>query len=294
MKYLYYPGCSLEGTALEYNESTKAFMQAVGTELIELDNWTCCGATAVESVSRLLSLALPARNIALAEKMGDPKDILVPCSACYLNLKKVEEKTRKEPELLKKINEILSEEDLQLKGRVRVRHLLDVVVNDLKPQAIQSRLKQTLSGLRIAPYYGCQCLRPYAVFDDPEKPRSMEALIQATGAEVYSWDMGARCCGASHMNTKMEVGLELVAGILKQARGADAIVTVCPMCQMNLEAYQHQISKLQKEELHISILYLPQLLGLAIGLPEKDLRLELNLAVTKCFREKLYGSVVPA
>jgi len=294
MKYLYYPGCSLEGTALEYNESTKAFMQAVGAELIELDNWTCCGATAVESVSRLLSLALPARNIALAEKMGDPKDILVPCSACYLNLKKVEEKTRKEPELLKKINEILSEEDLQLKGRVRVRHLLDVVVNDLKPQAIQSRLKQTLSGLRIAPYYGCQCLRPYAVFDDPEKPRSMEALIQATGAEVYSWDMGARCCGASHMNTKMEVGLELVAGILKQARGADAIVTVCPMCQMNLEAYQHQISKLQKEELHISILYLPQLLGLAIGLPEKDLRLELNLAVTKCFREKLYGSVVPA
>jgi len=287
MKYLYYPGCSLEGTALEYNESTKAFMRAVSAELIELDNWTCCGATAVESVSRLLSLALPARNIALAEKMNDPKDILVPCSACYLNLKKVEEKTRKDPELLKKLNEILGEENLQLKGGVRVRHLLDVLSKDLNLQTFQSRLKRSFSGFQIAPYYGCQCLRPYAVFDDPEAPRSMEPLIQATGAAVHAWDMGGRCCGASHMNTKMEVGLELVAAILKQAQGADAIVTVCPMCQMNLEAYQREISKLKKEELHITILYLPQLLGLAIGLTEKDLRLDLNLSITKSFRDKL-------
>ena len=293
MKYLYYPGCSLEGTALEYNESTKAFMRAVGAELIELDNWTCCGATAVESVSRLLSLALPARNIALAEKMNESKDILVPCSACYLNLKKVEEKTRKEPELLKKLNEILNEEELQLKGKVRVRHLLDVVSNDLAPQAIKDRLTRSFSGFQIAPYYGCQCLRPYSVFDDPEAPRSMEPLIQATGAEVFRWDMGARCCGASHMNTKMEVSLELVAGILEQAKGADAIVTVCPMCQMNLEAYQRKIAKLKNEDLHITILYLPQLLGLAIGLTEKDLRLELNLSITKRFREKLNGSIVP-
>jgi heterodisulfide reductase subunit B len=287
MKYLYYPGCSLEGTALEYNESTKALMRAVGAELIELDNWTCCGATAVESVSYLLSLALPARNVALAEKMDGPKDILVPCSACYLNLKKVEEKTRKDPELLKKLNEILSAEKLQLKGGVRVRHLLDVLSKDLNLQTFQSRLKRSFSGFQIVPYYGCQCLRPYAVFDDPEAPRSMEPLIQATGAAVYAWDMGGRCCGASHMNTKMEVGLELVAAILKQAKGADAIVTVCPMCQMNLEAYQQQISKLKKEDLHITILYLPQLLGLAIGLTEKDLRLDLNLSITKSFRDKL-------
>jgi len=293
MKYLYYPGCSLEGTALEYNESTKAFMRAVGAELIELDNWTCCGATAVESVSRLLSLALPARNIALAEKMKESKEILVPCSACYLNLKKVEEKTRKEPELLKKINEILNEEQLRLNGTVRVRHLLDVVSNDLDPQAIQGRLQRSFSGFQIAPYYGCQCLRPYSVFDDPEAPRSMEPLIQATGAEVYSWDMGARCCGASHMNTKMEVGLELVAAILRQAKGADAIVTVCPMCQMNLEAYQHKIAKQKNEDLHMTILYLPQLLGLAIGLTEKDLRLDLNLSIAKRFREKLNSSFAP-
>jgi heterodisulfide reductase subunit B len=120
----------------------------------------------------------------------------------------------------------------------------------------------------------------------------MEPLIRATGAAVHSWEMGAKCCGASHMNTKMEVGLELVAALLKQAKGADAIVTVCPMCQMNLEAYQQKITKQKNEDLHIAILYLPQLLGLAIGLTEEDLRLELNLSITKRFREKLNGRMV--
>ena len=287
MNYLYYPGCSLEGTALEYNTSTKTFLQEVGVNLTELDDWTCCGATAAESISALLSLVLPARNLALAEKMDGDKDILVPCSACYLNLKKVEEKTKNDPEISTKLNEILRENQLELKGKVRVRHLLDILSKDLGPEIIQNRLKKSLAGFRIAPYYGCQCLRPYPVFDDPEAPRSMEPLIESTGAEIHSWKMGGKCCGASHMNTKTEVALELTGAILKGAQGADAIVTVCPMCQMNLEAYQDRISKTNKKDLGISILYLPQLLGLAIGLSEKDLRLDLNLAISSDFREKL-------
>ena len=287
MNYLYYPGCSLEGTALEYNTSTKIFLQEVGVNLTELDDWTCCGATAAESVSALLSLALPARNIALAEKMDGNRDILVPCSACYLNLKRVEEKSKKEPELLTKLNEILKENQLELSGKIRVRHLLDVVSKDLGPPIIQNRLKRSLAGFRIAPYYGCQCLRPYSIFDDPESPGSMEPLIRATEAEIHPWKMGGKCCGASHMNTKTEVALELTGAILKGAQGADAIVTVCPMCQMNLEAYQNKISKTNQKDLRISILYLPQLLGLAVGLSEKNLRLDLNLAITGAFREKL-------
>ncbi|MGD9161617.1 MAG: CoB--CoM heterodisulfide reductase iron-sulfur subunit B family protein [Desulfobacteraceae bacterium] len=287
MNYFYYPGCSLEGTALEYNTSTKRFLQEVDVNLTELNDWTCCGATAAESVSALLSLALPARNIALAEKMDSDKDILVPCSACYLNLKKVEEKTKSDSELVVKLNEILRENQLELKAKVRVRHLLDILSKDLGPQIIQNRLKKSFSGFRIAPYYGCQCLRPYPVFDDPEAPNSMEPLIKAIGAEIHSWKMGGKCCGASHMNTKTEVALELTGAILKGAHGADAVVTVCPMCQMNLEAYQDRISKTNQKDLRISILYLPQLLGLAIGLSEKDLRLDLNLAITEAFREKL-------
>ena len=287
MKYLYYPGCSLEGTAREYDLSTRAFMQELGADLLEIKDWICCGASAAEATSYLLSLALPACILAMAEKMNGVGDILVPCSACYLNLKKVEEKSRKDPALLDKINTILEEEKLQLRGQVRVRHLLDVVARDVGPKKIFARLKNPLLDLSIAPYYGCQCLRPYSVFDDPEAPTSMEPVIKAAGAKIHPWNMGGRCCGASHMTTKPEVSLELVAAILKAARGADAIVTVCPMCQMNLEAYQKKISRMCKEDMSMTILYLPQFLGLALGLSEKDLRIDLNLSITKSFRDKL-------
>jgi len=287
MKYLYYPGCSLEGTAREYDISTRAFMEAVGAELLEIEEWTCCGASAAEAISGLLSMALPACVLAKAEEMDGVKEVLVPCSACYINLKKVEEKCRKDAELLDKINTALAEEKLHLKNQIRVRHLLDVLSRDVGPEKIFSRLKNPLVGMRIAPYYGCQALRPYAVFDDPEEPVSMEAIIKATGASVHDWEMGGKCCGAAHMNTKQEVAIELVAAILKAGKGADAIVTVCPMCQMNLEAYQSKISGVANEDLSTTILYLPQLLGLAIGLSDQDLHLKDNLAITDSFRNKL-------
>ncbi len=287
MKYIYYPGCSLEGTSKEYDISTRAFMQAVGAELVELEDWTCCGASAAEPISELLSLALPARNLALAEQMNGIKDILVPCSACYLNLKKAEQKFLHDSDLAVKINTILKEENLELKGEGRVRHLLDVISTDMGKQILSPLIKKSLKGLKIAPYYGCQCLRPYPVFDDPEKPTSMEPLLNVVGAEIHSWDMGGKCCGASHMNTKMDVGLELVSGILKNAKGADAIVTVCPMCQMNLDAYQKQVSKTAGQDLTITVLYLPQLIGLSLGLSEKDLGMNLNLSITNAFKDKI-------
>ncbi len=287
MRYLYYPGCSLEGTAIEYNLSTRCIMHMAGVELVEIDDWTCCGASAAEATSDLLSLALPARNLAIAEKMEDVDEILVPCSACYLNLKKVEEKTRGDQRMMNTLNTILAEENLRLQGRAVVRHLLDVIANDLGAQKILSLVKHSLRGLIIAPYYGCQCLRPYTVFDDPEVPQSMEPIIEATGAKAHHWDMGATCCGASHMNTRMDVGIELVAHILEGAKGADAIVTVCPMCQMNLEAHQRKISHWRHAELDITILYLPQLLGLAFGISEEELGLNLNLSASDAFLEKI-------
>jgi heterodisulfide reductase subunit B len=287
MKYHYYPGCSLEGTALEYNRSTRALMGSVGAELLEIKDWTCCGASAADATSYLLSLALPARNIAIAQKTDAGLDILVPCSACYLNLKKAAAKSRNNSETLEQLNSILAADQLQLSGQMNVRHLLDVLINDMGPQTIRNNLKRAFSGLRIAPYYGCQCLRPYVVFDDPEVPRSMNPLIEATGAVVHPWNMGAKCCGASHMNTKMDVGLALVAAILKAAQGADAIVTVCPMCQMNLEAYQQKISRRHHADLSMTILYLPQFLGLACGLSEQQVGLDFNLSVTDNFRQKI-------
>ncbi|RLC23702.1 MAG: disulfide reductase [Deltaproteobacteria bacterium] len=280
MKYLYYPGCSLEGTSVEYNISTKVLMEAVDAQLEEIEDWNCCGATAAESSSHLLSYVLPARNLALAEKMNDSKQILVPCSACYLNLKKTEVAIKKDKNFLGKINTVLAEEDLVLKGDIIVRHLLDVLSNDIDIEIIKENSQNKMSGLTIAPYYGCQCLRPFSVFDDPEDPHSMDGLIKATGADLLEWDMGAQCCGASNTTTKPEAGMELVGRILKAAQGADAILTVCPMCQMNLESSQKKISHKQGIELDIPVLFLPQFLGLAMGKIPKDVGLDLNLSNT--------------
>ena len=287
MKYIYYPGCSLEGSAREYDKSTRAAMEALGAELVELEDWTCCGASAAEATSALMPLVLGGRNLALGERMGTNGDFLVPCSACYLNLKRVTEKIRTEERLLERINDALTEENLHFKGEARVRHLLDIISRDFDPDDIRNRVRHRLTGIRVAPYYGCQCLRPYKAFDDPERPTSMEPLIEALGAEVHPWSMGGKCCGAALMTSKKDVALELTGAILKAAQGADCIVTVCPMCQMNLEAFQADVSRHCKQNLRISVLYLPQLLGLAFGLPKASLGLDLNLALTAEFKNKL-------
>ncbi len=287
MRYFYYPGCSLEGTAIEYNMSTKAVMKLLGAELTELEDWTCCGASAGDAVSYLLSLVLPARNLALAQRTGRNDDFLIPCSACYLNLRRVDEHIKRDDALLGRINAALAEEDLHYSGGVRARHLLDVLAHDIGAERVKSVVERSLSGLVVAPYYGCQALRPYPAGDDPERPKSMEPIIEALGAEVFPWEMGAKCCGAGLMTTKSEVALGLVEQLLAQAQGADCIVTVCPMCQMNLEAYQKKVSRARGEDLGISIIYLPQLMGLALGLTEDALKLRSNLALGDSFQEKV-------
>jgi len=291
MNYTYYPGCSLSASAMEYDVSTRTLMAFLGASLTDIDDWNCCGATAAPATSALLSLALGARNLALAEKMAPGSDILVPCSACYLNLKKAAADRNKDAEIARKIDSILAEESLTITKPPEVRHLLDILVNDVTAPAIEAKTTRPLKGLKIAPYYGCQCLRPYRVFDDPEDPVSMEGLVEACGATVFDWDMGASCCGASNMSTKPDSARKLVQKILMQARGADAIVTVCPMCQLNLEGFQRQVSQDAGSDLSISILYLPQVIGLALGLTESDVKLDKNLAVTRKFKEKLLLAV---
>ena len=268
MNYLYYPGCSLTASAREYDLATRAVMAAAGVKLTEIDGWTCCGASAAAPISHLLSLSLSARNLALAEQTADDGQVLVPCSACYLNLKKAHDALHNDAAGRATINEALSAVNLAATGSVRVRHLLDVLAKDLGAQHLAPLMKRSLSGLTVAPYYGCQCLRPYPEFDDPERPVSMEPLIEATGAAVHIWEMGGRCCGASLVSTQPEAGLNRVCAILKAAKGADLIVTVCPMCQMNLDAWQAKASRMAGEDLSITVLYLPQLLGLAMGLDQ--------------------------
>jgi heterodisulfide reductase subunit B len=262
-------------------------MRALGHELLDVADWTCCGASAADTTSKLLSIVLPARNLALAKKSGVKADMLVPCSSCYLNLRRADDAISREQPTADLVNRALTDEGLSYSGGIRVRHLLDVLAKDIGPEPIAAKVRHSLSGLCVVPYYGCQALRPFADFDDPEQPHSMDALIGATGAGVFNWSMGAKCCGAGLMSTKKELCLDLVADILDAAKGADCIVTVCPMCQMNLEASQKKISKMRGRALEISIVYLPQLLGFSLGLPRGDLRLDLNLALTRSFKGRL-------
>jgi heterodisulfide reductase subunit B2 len=287
MKYFYYPGCSLEGSAMEYDRATRSVLAVLGAELLDVKDWTCCGASAAEPLNYLLSIVLPARNLALARQMDGEADFVIPCSACYLNLRKVDDHVQRDDSLAARINRVLDEEGLNYRAGLKARHLLDVLVNDIGAQGLREKITKPLSGLRIAPYYGCQALRPYGSYDDPEQPRSMEALIRALGAEVFPWSMGAKCCAAGLMTTKKKVALKAVVDLLAAAQGADAIVTVCPMCQMNLDSFQKQASQRRGEVLSTSVLYLPQLMGLAMGLSPAAVGLGQNMAVRESFRAKV-------
>lgn len=277
MKYTYFPGCSLESTAKEYDLSTRAVLRELGVELEELHDWNCCGASAAEITSHLLALVLPARNLALAEQLNGGSQLVASCSACYVNLRRVEEKVREDAELLDKINQALDVDGLTYSGKPRVRHLLDVIANDVGVEAIAARVKKPLEGLRVAPYYGCQTVRPYSPFDVPYYPETMDRILAVLGVQVHPNPLKAACCGGTLSTTKREVGIKLVSDLIKAVEGADCIVTVCPLCQMNLESYQAQVSKQLGQAVHMPILYLTQLLGLAFGLPEKSLGLKHNI-----------------
>ena len=294
MRYAYYPGCSLTESAREYDAATRAVLAALGVEIEEIPDWTCCGASAVESVSLLLAQALPARNLALAERAIPDADVLAPCSACYLNLRRAQEDTAADKNARHRVNEALAAEELVYEGKSQVRHLLDVLVTDIGPDRIRELAQGERPDLVIAPYTGCQAIRPYRVFDDPERPQALASVLGALGVTVREWDKGGRCCGASLMATKKDAALDAVAAILDAAGDADAIVTVCPMCQMNLDAYQGQALRRARRSEPLSILYLPQLMGLRFGLSEKDVMLGANLKLTPGFLRKLRSELAPA
>nr|WP_321257338.1 CoB--CoM heterodisulfide reductase iron-sulfur subunit B family protein [uncultured Pseudodesulfovibrio sp.] len=289
MKYAYYPGCSLTESATEFDISTRAVMDYLGAELIEIPDWTCCGASAAEPVSKLMNYALPARNLALTEKELDGIDVIAPCSACYLNLLKVNKEVVGDRSLHGKVNEVLAASGLTYSGKVEVRHILDVLINDVGAKIIEQKVTNNLEGMKIAPYYGCQILRPYPVFDDPKNPTSMHRVLTALGADVHEWDHGNKCCGASLMMGHRDVALQSVAAILADAEGADAIATVCPLCQMNLEAYQSQAQKLGAKP--IPILYLTQLMGEAFGLEDGAIQFEKNLTISAGVRRDIANKV---
>jgi heterodisulfide reductase subunit B2 len=270
----YFPGCSLKGTGRAYDESLRPVFKALDVELEELDDWNCCGATAYMAVDEVKACVMASRNLAIAEKAG-PREILAPCSACYLVLNKTKHYIHESPSVHNVVNQALKAANLTYSGNTPVRHPLDVLVNTIGLDAIKKRVKNPLRGLKVAPYYGCQIVRPYATFDDQYNPTTMDRLLEAIGCLVLKdFPVKTRCCGGSLTGTLPEPGLLCAQIILKEAlkRGADCIATVCPLCQFNLDGYHDKIEAKWGAS-RIPTVYFSQLMGLAFGMSEREMAL---------------------
>jgi len=281
LKYSYFPGCSLKGLGRSYEESLLPVMKQLGVEIAELEDWNCCGATAYMSVDEAKAGVLAARNLAIAEKSG-PHDLLTPCSACYLVLNKTKHNLEDFPDIRDTVHNALRRGHLTYSGNTKVRHPLDVLVHDVGLEAIKQKVVRPLKGLKVAPYYGCQVVRPYSTFDDAWNPTTMDRLLAALGAEVVHYPLKTKCCGGSLTGTVPEAGLRLTYILLKEAvrRGADVIATICPLCQFNLDAYHDQIDR-RWGPARIPTVYFTQLMGLAFGLPARQLGLQRNFIPMK-------------
>lgn len=273
MKYSYFPGCSLKGLGRAYEESLLPVMKHLGVDLQELDDWNCCGATAYMSVDEAKACVLASRNLALAERDGN-HPILAPCSACYLVLNKTKHYLHEYPKMKATVDRALNAVGMKCEKDVPVRHPLDVLINDIGLDAIKMKVAKPLQGLKVAPYYGCQIVRPYATFDDQANPTTMDRLLEALGATVIRWPLKTKCCGGSLTGTIPEAGIRMVYILLNEAkkRGADCLATVCPLCQFNLDGY-HSAVRRQYGDVLLPTVYFSQLMGLAFGLPDRDLAL---------------------
>lgn len=265
-QYAYYPGCSLESLAVSYNLSAIAAARELGLELAELDDWNCCGATSYFHIDELFAHTLVARNIAIAEKEG--LDFVAPCSGCFKNAYFTNEHLKEDPDLADHINYALAADDLSLNGSTKVRHLLDVFIEDVGYEGIKEKVTTPLDGLRVAPYYGCQLVRPRKNGEEIENPQFFEKLISAIGADPVDYSSKMRCCGGSLIVTNRKAALDMVYRLLLDAsnRETDVIATICPMCNVNLEVYQKQVNREYNTNFDIPAMYFTQLIGLALGI----------------------------
>ncbi len=274
MKLAYYPGCTLHGTAREYDASTKAVCKAADIELTEIPDWNCCGA--LEAIfDKELSMGLSARNNMLAQRTG--LDLVIPCSICSHNLSRADKAMKTDQAFRTKIEKALG----QKYNGIKIKHLLDVMVNDVGTEELAKKFIKPLKGIKAVPYYGCLLVRPSEVskFDNPENPISLDNLIKATGAECLPFTQKTKCCGGNLLMSKQDYAFILTKKLFDEAKtaGANCIVVACPMCHMLLDGQQKMIEKAHNTVIDMPVLYFTQLIGIAMGLSEKELELDKNM-----------------
>ena len=272
IRFGYYPGCSLESSAVEFDLSLRKVALLLGIELVELPDWNCCGASAAHSINHLLSLALPARSLAIAEE-ENLLELMAPCSACYSNLAKANQELIASPAARQQVNQII---EMDYQGRVKVVSILEFL-SSIGVEKIASVVKNNLAGKRVACYYGCLMLRHPKVTGRPdfEQPRGMDEVVKALGGEPVNWGFKTECCGAGFSMSRTEVVLKLSHDILSNARanGAELIALACPMCMSNLDMRQKAILKRYGEEKPLPIVYITELMGLTMGISPEELGL---------------------
>jgi len=274
VRYAFFPGCSLESTAWDYDRSTRAVCGALDVELTDIPDWVCCGSTPAHASNESLAVALPVLNLQKARAAGF-SEVLTACASCYARLRTANHKVRKDLGEGERVRRVTGR---PYDGTVRVRHILDVLVNDVGVKKIRNRIRARLEGLRVASYYGCLLSRPQEVvaFDDAEHPVGMDELVKAAGAEVVDWPFKTECCGASLSVSKTGVVNRLGHRLLSMAHraGAECIVVACTLCQLNLDFRQPEARKYPDPVPELPVLYITQLLGLALGLPANALGLD--------------------
>ncbi len=273
MKYALYPGCAAKGATPELFQSTMAIIGRLGIEVTELTASSCCGAGVVGEADPEGALALSARTFAQAERLG--LDVMTICGTCQGVMGGANRKLKADPALLGRVNRLLEPEGLTYRGTVQVKHLLWIVVREVGLEKLKDEVQVTLGDLKIAPFYGCYILRPSwdLGFDDPENPSSLEKVIRAVGAEPVDYSGKIKCCGFPLILEKEDIALTMDGANLKEAKdgGADAMVTPCPLCHMSLDIYQERAGRKVNAKLDLPVLHLPQMLGLAMGVPAEEL-----------------------
>ncbi len=270
-RYLYYPGCSMESSARSYRDSLVAIAGALGIDLREIDDWNCCGATEYLGTSRLPAYALIARNLALAEQATNgTRTLVAPCSACYLNLAKANHAMAESATFGAEVNRALAAGGLHYTpDSVVVRHLLDILVHDVGLEAVRARVTRPLRGLRLAPYLGCMVPRPDydGRSSDPERPLELDTLLAALGADVVDYPMRTDCCGGHMAQISPPTAFEMMRRLVAAAErtGAHLMVTLCPMCQMNIDAFQGEMNAYFETRHRMPIVFFTQVIGLAFG-----------------------------
>lgn len=270
-EYAYFPGCSLERIGLSYHQSTLETMGKLDVQLKELEDWNCCGATTYFHVDELLAYTLSARNLAMAEKLN--LDMVAPCSACYKNSFFTNKHLKEDEDLFDHVNYALEADDLSYSGSSEVKHLIQVFVDDIGFEAIREQVTNPLEGLKVAPYYGCQILRPRKNGEEVEDADYFETLMSTIGAESLEFPLKLKCCGGSLLISNREAALSMIRNLLQNGEdiGADVIATTCPMCQVNLECYQQQVNQEYGTRFNMPVVYFSQLIGLAFGVSGRKL-----------------------